>query len=135
MLLFIRLSFFCILFLGCDEVGQFINQDKKKEVSYSFACLDSTLSGKPVNRKLGKATDIIRDLAISKKSITDSLQTAYGKEFHQQMTGKTGEFKLVNNASIQKELNTVLKELLAERENPSKIEYAIYILQDTAINA
>src|SRR5215204_3162265 len=120
MLLFIRLSFFCILFLGCDEVGQFINQDKKKEVSYSFACLDSTLSGKPVNRKLGKATDIIRDLAISKKSITDSLQTAYGKEFHQQMT-KDGSFKLANNSPTQQKLNTVLKELLAVREAPSKI--------------
>lgn len=135
MFLFIRLSFFCILLFGCDDVGQFINPDKKKDITYSFACLDSTLSGRPANRKLEKATDIIRDLAISKKSITDSLQTAYGKEFHQQMTGQEGEFKLANNPSIQKKLNTVLEELLAEREDPSSIEYAIYILQDTVINA
>ena len=135
MTLFTRLSFFCILFFGCDEVGQFINPEKKNEVSYSFACLDSTVSGKPVNRRLEKASDIIRDLAISKKSITDSLQTAYGKEFHEQMTGKDGEFKLVKNAVVQKKLNTVLQGLLAARENPSKIEYAIYILQDTMINA
>ena len=135
MFLLIRLSLFCILFFGCDEVGQFINKDDKKEISYSFACLDSTLSGKPINRKLDKASDIIRDLAISKKSITDSLQTAYGKEFHLQMTGKGGEFKIANNAAVQKKLNTVLEELLAVRDNPSKIEYAIYILQDTVINA
>lgn len=135
MILFVRLSFFCILFFGCDEVGQFINPDKKKEITYSFACLDSTLSGKPASRRLEKASDIIRDLAISKKSITDSLQTAYGKEFHQQMTGKGGEFILVNNPVIQKKLNTVLQELLAAREEPSKIDYAIYLLKDTVINA
>jgi predicted Zn-dependent protease len=135
MMLFIKLSFFCILFFGCDEVGQFIGKDEKEVVTYSFACLDSTLSARPVNRKLDKASDLIRDLAISKKSITDSLQTAYGKEFHQQMTGKEGSFKLVNNPSVQKKLNTVLAELLAARENPSKIEYAIYLLQDTVINA
>ncbi len=135
MSLLVKLSFFCILFFGCDEVGQFINNEQKKEVTYSFACLDSTLSGKPVNRRLEKAGDIIRDLAISKKSISDSLQTAYGKEFHQQMTGQKGEFKIATNASVQKKLNTVLQELLAVREDPSKIEYAIYILQDTVINA
>ena len=135
MTLFTRLSFFCILFFGCDEVGQFINPEKKKEITYSFACLDSAVSGKPVNRRLEKASDIIRDLAISKKSITDSLQTAYGKEFHQQMTGKEGEFTLVNNAAVQKKLNTALQQLLAARQDPSKIEYAIYILKDTAINA
>src|SRR5687768_6249435 len=122
MTLFTKLFFFCILFFGCDEVGQFINPDKKKEITYSFACLDSTVSGKPVNRRLEKAGDIIRDLAISKKSITDSLQSAYGKEFHQQMTGKEGQFKLVNDAAVQKKLNTVLQELLAERQDPSKIE-------------
>ena len=135
MTLFIKLSFFCILFFGCDEVGKFINPDKKKEVTYSFACLDSAISGKAVNRRLEKAGDIIRDLAISKKSITDSLQTEYGKQFHQQMTGKEGEFKLVTDAAVQKKLNTALQELLAARQDPSKIEYAIYILKDTAINA
>ena len=135
MTLFTRLSFFCILFFGCDEVGQFINPDKKQDITYSFACLDSTVSAKPANRQLEKASDIIRDLAISKKSITDSLQTAYGKAFHQQMTGKEGEFKLVNDAAVQKKLNTALQELLAARKDPSKIEYAIYILKDTVINA
>ena len=71
MFLIIRLSIFCILFFGCDEVGQFINKGEKKKITYSFACLDSTFSGKPINRKLEKASDILRDLAISKKSITD----------------------------------------------------------------
>ncbi len=134
MLLIIRLSFFYIFLTGCDEIGQVLNKEKKKVTSYSFACLDSTLSGKPINRNLEKASDLIRDLAISKKSITDSLQTAYGKEFHQQMT-KDGSFKLANNTAVQQKLNTVLKELLSVREEPSKIEYAIYILKDTMVNA
>ena len=134
MILIIRLSIFCVLFFGCDEVGQFINKKEKKKITYSFACLDSTFSGKPINRKLEKAGDILRDLAISKKSITDSLQMAYGKQFHQQMIAD-GSFKLANNTTVQKKLNSVLKDLLGVRENPSKIEYSIYILQDTVINA
>src|SRR5215207_8839892 len=109
--------FFCFLFLSCDEAGEFFGKEKK-EISYSFACLDSSFSGKPINRKLEKASDIIRDIAISKKSITDSMQTAYGKDFHLQMV-KEGSFKIMKNNSVQQKLNTVLKDLLAARENPS----------------
>lgn len=125
---------FCFLFLSCDEAGEFFGKKKKKEVSYSFACLDSTFSGKPINKKLEKAGDLFRDIAVSKKSITDSMQTAYGKEFHQKMV-EDGGFKIRNNSNTQQKLNTVLKQLLATRESPSKIEYAIYILQDTMVNA
>ena len=128
------LLFFCALALSCDEVNGFFGDEKKKEISYSFSCLDSTLSARPISRNIDKASDILRDLAISKKSITDSLQTAYGKQFHQQMI-EEGSFKLVNNAPVQQKLNTVLKDLLAVRKEPSKIEYSIFILKDTAINA
>ena len=128
------LLFFCALALSCDEVNGFFGDEKKKEISYSFSCLDSTLSARPISRNIDKASDILRDLAISKKSITDSLQTAYGKQFHQQMI-EEGSFKLVNNAAVQQKLNTVLKDLLAVRKEPSKIEYSIFILKDTAINA
>lgn len=134
MLRFTGLFIFCALALSCDEVNGFLKKDKKKEITYSFSCLDSTVSAKPISRKLDKASGILRDLAISKKSITDSLQMAYGKEFHQEML-TDGSFKLVNNPALQQKLNTVLQDLLAVREEPSKIEYSIYILQDTAINA
>ena len=134
MLRFTGLFIFCALALSCDEVNRFLNKDKKKEITYSFSCLDSTVSAKPISRKLDKASGILRDLAISKKSITDSLQMAYGKEFHQEMLAD-GSFKLVNTPALQQKLNTVLQDLLAVREEPSKIEYSIYILQDTAINA
>ena len=134
MLRFTGLFIFCALALSCDEVNGFLNKDKKKEITYSFACLDSTVSAKPISRKLDKASGILRDLAISKKSITDSLQMAYGKEFHEEMMAD-GSFKLANNPALQQKLNTVLKDLLAVREDPSKIEYSIYVLQDTTINA
>ena len=134
MLRFTGLFIFCALALSCDEVSGVLNKDKKKEITYSFACLDSTVSAKPISRKLDKASGILRDLAISKKSITDSLQMAYGKEFHEEMMAD-GSFKLVNDPALQQKLNTILKDLLAVREDPSKIEYSIYILQDTTINA
>ena len=128
------LLFFCALALSCDEVNDALGNEEKKEVTYSFSCLDSTVSARPISRNIDRASDILRDLAISKKSITDSLQTAYGKEFHEQMVAD-GSFKLARNAAVQQKLNSVLKDLLAVRKDPSKIEYSIYILQDTIINA
>jgi predicted Zn-dependent protease len=132
----LRLSGFIIfwlLLLGCDEAGNFLGKDKKK-ITYSYSCLDSTVSGKPVSRKIDKASGILRDLAFSTEPITDSMQTAYGKEFHQEMI-ESGDFKLVKNFTIQQKLTTALKALLALRDKPSQIEYSIYILQDTIVNA
>src|SRR5688500_16185318 len=104
MLRFTGLFIFCALALSCDEVNGFLGKDdKKKEITYSFSCLDSTLSARPISRKLDKASDLLRDLAISKKSITDSMQTAYGKEFHQHMVA-SGSFKLLNNPALQQKL-------------------------------
>jgi predicted Zn-dependent protease len=62
------------------------------------------------------------------------MQTTYGKQFHQQMIDG-GSFKLRDNSTRQQELNAILKKLLAVRKDPSKIEYAVYILKDTTVNA
>ena len=74
------LLFFCALALSCDEVNGFFGDEKKKEISYSFSCLDSTLSARPISRNIDKASDILRDLAISKKinyrQFTDSIWKA-----------------------------------------------------------
>jgi predicted Zn-dependent protease len=135
MLRLTSLILFCFLFLSCDDAGSFVGtKEKEKDITYSYSCLDSTFSAKPINKKIDKVSGILRDFAISKNSITDSMQTAYGKEFHQAMTDE-GAFVIVNNATAQKKLNTVLEDLLSARKNPSKIQYSIYILKDTAINA
>jgi predicted Zn-dependent protease len=134
MLRITSLLLFCFLILSCDDAGFSIPKEKKKPVTYSYACLDSTFSRKPVNKNIDKVSGLLRDFAISKKSITDSMQTAYGKEFHEAMVSD-GSFVLVKNPAVQQKLNTVLKDLLAARTNPSKIDYSIYVLKDTAINA
>jgi predicted Zn-dependent protease len=135
MLRLTSLILFCFLFLSCDDAASVIgSKEEKKDINYSYSCLDSTFSAKPINKKIDKVSGLLRDFAISKKSITDSMQTAYGKEFHQAMTGE-GAFVIVNNTAIQKKLNTVLQDLLSARKNPSKIDYSVYILKDTAINA
>src|SRR5215213_9844124 len=128
MLRITSLLLFCFLILSCDDAGFSIPKEKKKPVTYSYACLDSTFSRKPVNKNIDKVSGLLRDFAISKKSITDSMQTAYGKEFHEQMVSE-GSFIIVKNPTVQQKLNAVLKELLAERTNPSGIEYSVYILK------
>jgi predicted Zn-dependent protease len=125
---------FSAFLFSCNDSEVFGNSDESKEVNYSYSCLDSAVNGKSINRKLEKAGDIIRDLGVSEKSITDSLQTAYGVLFHQQMV-EEGAFKLIQNAALDKQLNQVMQKLLAARENPSKIAYKVYALNDTAINA
>lgn len=122
--------------MGCDDVDRILNGDKKKkEVTYSFACLDSALGGQPINRRLQQAGDLIRDLAVSEDQITDSLQTAYGDEFHRQMVEEQKTFTLIKDPVLNQRLNNVLKELLDAREDPSAIRYRIYALEDTTVNA
>jgi len=133
------LRFLCFLILissvlSCNELDQFIGREEPKKVTYSFACLDSAVGGAGVGRTLEKAGDFVRDLAVSERSITDSVQTLYGQAFHQQMI-QEGTFKLWNNPSMAKTLNTVLNNLLAQRNAPSAIRYKIFALQDTVVNA
>jgi predicted Zn-dependent protease len=133
----LRILFFLCSFIavcGCNEIDSVLGREEKKAVSYSFACLDSAVGGGAVGRKLEQAGDLIRDIAVSEKSITDSVQTAYGEAFHEQMTGD-GSFKLLNDPALSRKLNSVLEELLAKRTDPSAIRYRVYALADTAVNA
>ena len=124
------------LLIGCNDVDRIINgEKKKKDITYSFTCLDSALGGKPINRRLQQAGDLIRDLAVSEDQITDSIQTAYGDEFHRQMVEQEKTFKLVNDPALSRKLDNVLRQLLDAREDPSAIRYRIFALEDTTVNA
>lgn len=123
-----------IPFISCDQVDRVLNGQTGKDVSYSFACIDTAVGGKPFSRKLNDAGDLIRDLAVSEGSITDSVQTQYGRAFHNEMVG-TGTFKLIKDAALSKKLNTALNDLLRVREKPSGIGYQVYALEDKAVNA
>lgn len=101
---------------------------------YSFACLDSAVSGSKTNRTISKTTDIIRDLAIDEDEVTDAVQNQYGEAFHKDAI-ETKTFVLLNEPAITAQLETAMNQLLAQRENPSKINYFIYLLDDKAINA
>jgi predicted Zn-dependent protease len=125
----------CLFIFSCNEVDQYLGKNEKpKEVTYSYNCLDSALGGRPMNRRISQAGDLLRDLAVSDKEITDSVQTAYGKIFHEEMV-QQGGFKLVNDKTLSQKLSNVLNELLAKRQKPSSISYLIYVLEDTTINA
>lgn len=134
MIRFVFYIFILFPFFSCDQVDRVLNGQSGKEVSYSYACIDSAVGGKPLSRKLNDAGDLIRDLAVSEKSITDSMQTQYGRAFHDDMIS-TGNFKLIRDGALSKKLNTVLNDLLRVREKPSGIEYQVYALEDTAVNA
>lgn len=104
------------------------------KITYSYACLDNAVGGSKTNQAISRTTSIIRDLAVSKKEITDSVQNAWGDAFHKDaMESKT--FTLLSDPVVQAQLQTVLNELLAARENPSQINYSIYLLDDKQINA
>ena len=114
--------------MGCEE------NKKSKDMSYSYACIDSTVSGSQINKTLDKAGDIIRDLAVDEKDVTDQVQTEYGEAFHKDaIESKT--FKLLQDAAITSTLQTVLNDLLRARKDPSGIQYKIYALDDPNINA
>jgi len=139
--MFMSLRSWIILLLGCYLFGcNFIennneeNKKTSKEMTYSFACLDSTVSGKELNKVLRKSGDFIRDLAVKEESVTDQVQNEYGAAFHKDaIESKT--FVLANDATIQSQLDKIMNNLLAVRENPSGIQYYIYLIQDEQINA
>jgi predicted Zn-dependent protease len=128
---------FCIALAAtaCNQVDAIFGSDKKEEkVTYSFACLDSAVSGSNINKRLGKAGDIIRDLAAPESKITDEVQSEYGRMFHQQMQEQP-EFKLSTDKKVQQKLDKVLNDLLEARENGSNINYKVHLLEDTTVNA
>lgn len=126
--------------VSCQELDRFVSKDNTTDTTerprtYSYACLDSAVSGNRVNRTLGRAGDLIRDIAVNEDKITDEVQSEYGATFHQQMVVEQKEFVLLKDAAVQGRLQTALDKLLAVRTRPSKIDYHIYALKDTAINA
>jgi predicted Zn-dependent protease len=119
---------------GVDTVLGTDKDDKKDATTYSFACLDSTVAGEHTTQRISKASDLLRDLAVSKRQITDSMQTAYGEAFHQDAI-ENGDMKLVADKALAAKLNGMLQRLLAQRSKPSGIRYAVYATEDTTINA
>jgi predicted Zn-dependent protease len=132
--LFKTLLVFAIFLTSCNSADTVIGRDKKEPVTYSFACLDSAIAGSQTNRRLDKVGDLVRDIGVSEKSITDEVQTEYGRAFHDDVIAE-GTFKLLNDQPLQQRLDKVLADLLAKRNNPSKIQYYIYPVNDTVINA
>jgi beta-barrel assembly-enhancing protease len=127
------------IMLACnliDGKGEDPGPQKKtsKEMSYSYACLDSAVGGSDVNKAISKSTDLIRRLAVKEKDITDAVQTEYGNAFHQDAI-ETKTFVLLEDAAISQQLAGIMNELLAKRESPSAIKYSIYLIDDKEINA
>ncbi|TCZ67877.1 M48 family metallopeptidase [Flaviaesturariibacter aridisoli] len=133
MLRFLPLLLGAIL-ASCNDLSLPGSDTKKEATSYSYACLDSSVANDPTGKKVERVTGILRDLAVSKRSITDEVQTQWGAAFHKDLL-ETGESKLIDDPAISAKLNKVLKDLLAQRAQPSKIQYYIYVLDDTALNA
>jgi predicted Zn-dependent protease len=105
-----------------------------KNMDYSYSCLDSAVGGSETSKAISNATSIIRNLAVKQKDITDSVQNAWGNAFQEDAID-TKTFVLINDAAISAQLKKVMNDLLAVRDNPSKIKYSIYLLNDSAINA
>lgn len=124
-----------VLLGSCNQLDSvFGKEESDKQVTYSYTCLDSAVSGSAWGKRLEKAGDVVRDIAVSEKSITDSLQTQYGRKFHDDAV-KEGVFKILNEPALNQKLTRVMNELLSARQQPSGIQYMIYPVNDTTINA
>lgn len=130
-----------LLYLGivgiaatCDMSSNKGTKPLPRNMDYSFSCIDSVVAGSETSKAISNATSIIRNLAIKQKDITDSVQNAWGNAFHEDAI-ETKTFVLINDPAVSAQLNKVMKDLLSARDNPSKIKYSIYLLNDSAINA
>lgn len=125
-----------LIFVAAFGACNLVDSKKKnsKDMTYSYSCLDSAVTNNRTNRIANRANDIIRDLAVDADNITDAVQNEYGEAFHKDAL-ETKTFVLLNDVAINAQLQKVLTDLLAQRENPSKINYFIYLLDDKQINA
>jgi predicted Zn-dependent protease len=123
-----------VLVGSCNLIDEKPKSKPSKQMTYSYACLDSAVGGSKWSKRLGKAGDIISDLAVSESSITDEVQSQWGAAFHKDAV-ENNTFKLLTDARLQANLDKVLNDLLGAREEPSAIKYAIYPVDDTTVNA
>lgn len=119
---------------SCNLVESKTGKKSSKDMTYSYACLDSAVSNDRTARLANRANDIIRDLTVDEDQITDAVQNQYGEAFHKDAL-ETKTFVLLNDPAINAQLQKAMNDLLAQRENPSEISYAIYLLDDKQINA
>jgi beta-barrel assembly-enhancing protease len=119
---------------SCNLVESKSGKKDPGNMSYSYSCLDSAVSGNKTGKAISRTTDIIRDLAVDEDDITDVIQNQYGEAFHKDAL-ETKTFVLLQDAAINAQLQKVMTDLLAEREKPSGINYFIYLLDDKEINA
>lgn len=129
-LLFVLLS----AFSACNLVDGSDNNKTSKKMTYSYACLDSAVTGNKASRAISRTTGVLRDFAVDEDKITDAVQTEYGEAFHKDAM-ESGTFKLLDDAAITTQLQKAMNDLLSVREAPSAIRYAIYLLDDKQINA
>jgi predicted Zn-dependent protease len=124
----------CIWLAACNMVDSHTTGKSTEDVTYSYACLDSAVGGSQTSRAISRTTGAIRDLAVSRKQMTDEVESNYGDAFHKDaIESKT--FVLLNDAAISRQLQTALDQLLASREKPSGIRYSIHLVDDKQINA
>jgi predicted Zn-dependent protease len=120
--------------VACNDTDTMIGRDKRPTVTYSYSCLDSSIGGNKTNKRLDKVGDLIRDIGVPEKSITDEVQNEYGRQFHEEMI-KDGSFKLVKDPKLEEMLTRVMNELLQKRSDPSGIQYELFVLEDSIVNA
>jgi beta-barrel assembly-enhancing protease len=119
---------------ACDVSVNGKPKELPKDMDYSYDCLDSAVGGSETSRAISNATSIIRNLAIKQREITDSVQNEWGNAFHEDAI-ETKTFELIDDATITRQLQQAMNDLLTAREKPSQIQYSIYLLSDSAINA
>lgn len=135
----IRSIFYLFIIIYCCACNSLSSESShegkaRRKISYSYVCLDSSVAGSSTSKKIDRASDLVRRIAFSKDDVTDSMQNQWGNDFHKDAI-ESKSFVLLQDASIQARLQRTLNDLLAVRDQPSHIQYSIYVINDTAINA
>jgi predicted Zn-dependent protease len=124
----------CVWLAACNLVDSKSTGKDSGSMTYSYACLDSAVGGSGTSKAISRTTGLIRDIAVSKKEVTDEVQSNYGDAFHKDAI-QSKSFVLLDDPAINAQLQKVLNDLLAAREKPSNIRYSIHLIDDKQINA
>ncbi len=121
---------------NADTNTKRVERKMPEKIIESYDCLEGTAADNSVVKALEMAGEYIKGkAAIDSIAVSDSEQTNYGDQYIKEIK-KSGELKIDETSRLNKRLETILNALLSKRQNPSKIKYNIYLLDDTTtINA
>ena len=134
---FLALFITAVNLTACSQGDAALHNERPlpANMQYNYDCVTQSSNANKITNILNIADDMFNKIATANIEITDKEQNDFGETFLTESKKEPG-FKMVENTETASKLKFILTNLLRVRENPSGINYKIYLLKDeSSVNA